>query len=89
METEWTHRFVSVKMYVFYIDILLLRQWVAVFSDETPSSPPDKPAELVEGWEEEVGDGEAVQSPDTADPYKAQSSQGCLCAARGKCNVGM
>lgn len=42
METKWTHHFVSVKMYVFYIDILFLRQWVAVFSDETPSSPAGK-----------------------------------------------
>lgn len=35
METEWTLCFVSVQ--IFYIDILFLRQWVAVFSDETPS----------------------------------------------------
>lgn len=35
METEWTLCFVSVQ--IFYIDILFLRQGVAVFSDETPS----------------------------------------------------
>lgn len=44
METEWTPCFVSVQ--IFYIDILFLRQWGAVFSDETPS-----PVAELASWE--------------------------------------
>lgn len=87
METEGTHSFVSVKMHIFYTDVLFLRKGVAFWSNGALPSPEDQRAQLAR--RATCGSRRQVVGK-LCGPYKARSSWGYteLCALGGNVTWG-